>query len=149
MNRLLSIHLEGGGHNWEGCGLCKHALDVGIQNKYLWKSLKPRRNIIISDLQNNIKNIILEEVCKDLRHITSEDLESLNKVKKYGRVRKPMIDGVFDPFYSDTGYFLWGMVIVFLDIHMQDRPRLHDLLQTSLARSYLIRMEEHSKDYGN
>jgi len=148
LNRLLSIHLEVD-HNWEGCGLCMHSLDVGIQNKYLWKFLKPRRNISIRDLQNDIKNTILEEVCTDLRQITEEDLESLVKVKRYRGLRKPLIDEDFDPFYSDIGYFLWGMVIVFLDIHMQDRVRLRGLLKTSLARSYLSRMEEHSKDYGS
>ena len=148
MNKLLSIHLDGGFHNWEGCGLCMHALDVGIQNKYLWKSSESRRRSRIHDLKNNTKNIILENVCEDLKQITSEELLSLVKVKKYRRVRNPIDDEAFDPFYSDIGYFLWGMVIVFIDNHMRDRLRLHEILGKSLAGSYLKRMEEYSGDYG-
>ena len=147
MNKLLSIHCEGKFHNWEGCGLCMHALDVGIQNKYMWRSSHKKRPSSIHDLNINIRTVILEEICKDLRKITSEELFSLVKFKRYKK-RDSISNENFDPFYSDVGYFLWGMVIVFVDGLMQDRLKLHELLRESLAGSYLTRMEEHSGDYG-
>ena len=147
MNKLLSIHYEAGIHSWEGCGLCMHTLDLGIQNKYLWRSRHKKRFSSVRDLKINIRTVILEEICKDLRKITSEELFSLVKFKRYKK-KDSISNGIFDPFYSDVGYFLWGMVVVFVDGLMQDRLKLHELLRESLAGSYLTRMEEHSGDYG-
>ena len=50
--------------------------------------------------------------------------------------------------FTDVGYFIWGMVIVYIDTHMQNRSKLHALLDGSLANSYLRKMEDHSGDYG-
>ena len=145
MNKILAIHLQRK-HEWEGCGLCMISLEFSILDKYLFRNKPTRKYLSINNLNPNIKAVILEKVCKDLKKITSKEIFNLVKYKKHrGNIRT--VDNS-DFFFTDVGYFIWGMVIVYIDTHMQNRSKLHALLDGSLANSYLRKMEDHSGDYG-
>ena len=138
-NKILQIYeeicAEGHTRNPCFCGLCIHNLNKRISQKFIVteEQVKP---FYWSLLENQKKIELLKAFCSELTEIKHNDLVLANSLKKE------------DVFFNQMGVFVRD-IIMFIDRLLMDRKLLHDLLGRSLMYSYLIRMENHSGDFGN
>ena len=114
--------------DWCGCGICMGRLEKEI----IKRTDDTKDGFFLYELNTEDKNQILKKV--------SDELKSLRKSNFYG-LRSFLVTGGPDFFFSPEGNFIRS-VIMLLDRNF-NRKELHKLLTNSLARAYLIRMENH------
>tara|TARA_B110000495_G_C22810678_1_gene473262 strand:+ start:64 stop:528 length:465 start_codon:yes stop_codon:yes gene_type:complete len=143
-NKLLQIYKEiitEQGKNFQlcYCGICHHYIDKKINQKFLitQEQVKP---FFLYQLEKQKKVELIEAVCIELKEIRLNDLMFGNA---YSDTFKKE-----DVFFNQKGSFV-RHIIMYIDTLLRNRKLLHSLLGRSLVHSYLIRMENHSGDFGN
>ena len=148
-NRLLNMHVylvRNNFINWCGCGICFSVLDFYLRG--LYTGVYSKKGPFVYEFPDKKKEEIISYICKDLQKISSSDLSLAESYLLLLPSSLAVNRSYSDLFFSSSGDFIRGIVL-FLDNLLRDRKKLHEMLGRSLATSYVIRMENHSGDYGN
>tara|TARA_Y100000746_G_scaffold75803_1_gene63755 strand:- start:2801 stop:3217 length:417 start_codon:yes stop_codon:yes gene_type:complete len=133
MNKIVRF-IEETKPNFCGCGLCFGTMQKNLEELYLL-DLEPLNidsravplNYPVGFLES------LEPIFTDLNEISYDESDNLSNARK--------------DFFSKEALVL-RYLIIYIDELLRNRDLLKSILGDSLAKDYLEKMENHSKDYG-
>ena len=135
-------------HTWDGCGICMGALDeeITIKTLSLIKEKKEGGFLTATWTKLNLRKCSGRNIYEMPKQIQDKALKltfkEINKIQfKGGFINRGASSPYTDPFFSNKGNFI-RTIVMLLDNYLE-RKELHLLLKKSLARVYLIRMENH------
>ena len=133
---------------WDGCGICMGTLDGEITKKTLSLMNRGKKGVFLTGLWTKLNlrkcsGSYIYELPKQIQDkLLKLTLKEINKFKfNDGFIIGGKLNSNTDPFFSNEGNFIRNIVML-LDKYLE-RKELHRLLKKSLARVYLIRMENH------